>query len=244
MVNSKESRSYCITLRPGAKANGLNETLKKKAMNWCKRQDYAFMVMEKDGHESHLHIQSWHNEPLLRNTVGKAFQRFLFDSYDAGSYLVGVALNIKMGFNDWWDHYLKENPGKTEDVDILYEALPALTEAFYPTEEEQTEIQEKALAGDKRFYHYLKGWEEYAGNPQIECTLLNVCEFLALFTFNKKANVRVIWKQGERVQTATALKAYIDGSAGNLTREDAGMLFMGEKDQMKYIIRPMLKKLS
>lgn len=133
---TQSGRSYCITVRPGDGCNGLNKSIRNKIITWCENQDFAFLVEEKEGHEAHLHLQSWHREPMLRNTIGKAFQRFMKASYAEGTYQVQYAIKIKHGYNDWWDHYLLENPSKVDECKVLYETLPQTTEEYYPTEEE------------------------------------------------------------------------------------------------------------
>lgn len=232
MVNSKEARSYTITLRTRI---GILDSLTTKVLSWCKAQDYALMALEGEGDESHLHIQSWHNEPLLRNTINRAFDRFLSKCYKPEDYIISLAKKIKPAHNDWYDHYLVNNVEKGEPT-LLFNAPPPNSEEFYPSEAEQLKIAERCNAVDTYMYNLYCLWKEECGD--CEPTVCNVAQFLASIMFNKTAKVRVIKDKRKRCDLSCALRAYIRGSEGTLNAMDKMYLFMSNKDWDRLVYEP------
>lgn len=226
--------STCVTLRTKV---GIRDTFLKKVLHWCERQEYCYMVSEqKEGPESqHLHIQTWSTEGNRRNTLEVAFSRFLKAEYTKDEYYLSWARVLKIAFSDWWQSYLQK-----DNSELLYDNIPQDTSEFYPSEEDQLKIIERSKAGDPQFYDWWKLWNEK--NGEAEAKHDEVAEFLFDQIYTHESKHKVIWKQRDRISKCESLFCYINHNNGHLDSNNKKMMFLSEKNQQKFIIRPMCRE--
>lgn len=155
--------AIAFTFRPygGATANCERE---EKIIEWVKKQDYGFLVAEKEGSERHYHGQLFWNKGRKKDSVRKFFKNHLktYESEYVGTN-IKVALNIKGAVNDSFiEDYIKDNDNKSNDKsEILVENLPEDTSKYYPSDEEVEKLSEYNLAKDKTLYELEKQYHEY-----------------------------------------------------------------------------------
>lgn len=218
-----EFKSFGITIsvKPGIiKGSKLENNLLKAS----KTANYYQIVSEKDGCERHFHIQLWFDDKKKKGDIKRKFERILSKEIFWDVDHKRHAIKIKICYNDWIMNYCEENELKLNGDDLsemLLDNLPANTEDYYPSEEEQDKIIKKANAVDQKFHHWLElwnVWEHKIDNPR----LWDIASFLGDMMFKSK-KVNVIVDDKARRQNCKCLLAYIQG---NPTKN----LFLSEED--------------
>lgn len=206
-----EFKSFGITIniKPGIiKGSKLENNLLKAS----KTAEYYQVVSEKSGIERHFHIQLWFNDAKKKGDVKRKFERILSKEIFWDVDHKRHAIKIKVCYNDWILNYCAENELKLNGDDfseMLLDNLPATTDDFYPSEEDQEKIKNKANAVDQKFHNWLELWNDYefkVDNPR----LIDIAEFLGDMMFKSKT-IPVIVDDKARKQNCKCLLAYIQG---------------------------------
>jgi hypothetical protein len=224
-----EFKSFGITInvKPGiVKGSKLEENLLKAT----KTANYYQIVSEKDGCERHFHIQLWFDDKKKKGDIKKKFERILSKEMFWDVDHKRHAIKIKICYNDWILNYCEENELKLNGddySDMILDNMPAITEDYYPSEEEQENIKNKANAKDQKFYSWLELWNKYeykCDNPRD----IDIAEFLGDMMFKSKT-IPVIVDDKARRQNCKCLLAYIQGCK-------SAHLFMSNFEYESYLV--------
>lgn len=200
-------RSYCLTIRP---RDGISDETVEQFKKWFTKCDYASAVLEMADESRHLHAQIWTNTPKARGDICKAAQRICERSVKDwdNAQLKVLRSGVKIAYSDWYLDYLEENDLK-EPPNIIYSKVPALTMDFYPTEEDQTNLQTLKTSVDPRFANLEIQCKAFLGERSV--TLTSVAMFLADAMFVSRT-IKVIIQQRDRLALHRSLYAYITKS--------------------------------
>lgn len=216
-----------MTVRP---LLGLTNETADALEKYIKKQDYAYMCLEKTDDARHAHIQVWFNEPRPRGDVCKALQRICERTIeDFNSCQLKVLRNgVRIAYSDWYLDYLEENESKIGDekgVEI-YSHVPDRSLEYYPTEEEQEKTKELANSADPRFTKLEQQFWEWIPYNGAEITHRTVADFLTDMMFNtRKIPVKV--NKRDRVALAETLYLYVSKSTnGNACLKEKDCMVM------------------
>lgn len=216
-------RSYCITIRP---RDGITDTTIDATKKWLSKCTYAVAVLEKSQHERHLHAQIWTETPKARGDICKQMQRICertIQDWDTAQLKV-LRSGVKIAYSDWYLDYLVDNDDK-EPPNILIENPPQFSMNYYPTEEEQENVQTMKTAVDPRFADLEIKCRDYLGERPI--TERTVASFLADAMFNSRT-IKCVTQQRDRVALAKTLFAYMSKST------DIYLFLTKDKEQIKF----------
>jgi len=217
-------RSYCITVRP---LQGISDKTSGEIVKWLTKCEYSFAVLEMQDECRHLHAQIWLDKPRARGDICKQLQRVCertIDDWDRAQLTV-LRKGVRISYSDWYLDYLAENELKDTPPNIILSNPPSMTMDFYPTEEEQENIQSLKTAVDPRFCKLEIDFLEWLGERTI--THDRVCHFLAEAMFVNRT-IKVILQQRDRKALATSLHAYISKST------DIYLFKAKDKEELKY----------
>lgn len=216
-------RSYCITIRP---RDGISDETVSQCKKWLAKCDYASAVLEKEHESRHLHAQIWTNTPKARGDICKAVQRICertVKDWDNAQLKV-LRSGVKIAYSDWYLDYLEENDDK-EPPNVIYSSVPELTMEYYPTEEEQENVQAIRTAVDPKFANLEIQCLAYLGEKEI--TERSVAAFLCDAMFVKRT-MKCVIQHRDRLALAKTLYAY-------MTKSTNIYMFLEKcKDQIKH----------
>ncbi len=216
-------RSYCLTIRP---RDGITDDTTQQITKWLTKCHHAVAVLEKSEHERHLHAQIWTDTPKARGDICKQVQRICERSikeWDTAQLKV-LRSGVKIAYSDWYLDYLVENDDK-EPPNIIVNNPPEKTMDYYPTEEQQEDIQTMKQAVDPRFADLEIKCRDYLGEKPI--TERTVASFLADAMF-KSRTIKCVIQQRDRVALAKTLYAYMSKS------DDIYLFLTKDKEQIKF----------
>ncbi len=200
-------RSWCITIRP---RDGLSDKTLEAAKKWLSKLTYSFAVLEMQNEARHLHAQIWFDEAKVRGDICKQIQRICertIDDWDDAQKKV-LRNGVRIAYSDWYLDYLAENDLKNSP-NIILENPPDRTLDYYPTEEEQQNIQTMTTAVDPRFASLEIKFNDWVGEREI--SLKSVSQFLAIQMFQDRT-IKVLLHQRDRKALAVSLLAYVQKS--------------------------------
>lgn len=216
-------RSYCITIRP---RDGISDETVTQCKKWLTKCDYASAVLEMENESRYLHAQIWSNTPKARGDICKAVQRICertVKDWDNAQLKV-LRSGVKIAYSDWYLDYLEENDLK-EAPNIIYSSPPELTMEFYPTEEDQLNLQTMKTAVDPRFANLEIQCLAYLGERTV--TEKSVAAFLCDAMFVQRT-IKCVIQQRDRIALAKTLYAYISKTT------NIYMFLEKEKEQVKF----------
>lgn len=209
-------RSFAITVRP---RDGVSDTTVSALLKWFQKLDYAFVCLEKEGVERHLHAQIWSDSAKAKGDIVKQVERICertINDWDQAQKKVlrghGNKSGIKIAYSDWYLDYLKENELKEIVCNTIYEKLPENTFSFYPTEEEQEKVMATANAVDPRFTDLEFKCSEFLKSRDVALTQKSVALFLCDAMFSSRT-IKVMMHQRDRTALTTALFAFMSKSS-------------------------------
>lgn len=213
--------SYCITVRPRA---GLIKKTLADLVQWCEKQDYAVLYVEKDNEAKHAHIQVWSEEKRPKGIIAKAMQRICsrtIEDWDAAQNKV-LRAGVKIAYSDWWLDYLAENEDKPEDEgECIYDNPPKSdTLLYYPTEAEQDAVLNKINAVDHKYHQLSVLFHEW---NEGDISHYKVGKFLSWAMYDSK-KIMVSKDKMTRINLCRNLYYYLKPEASSA--ED----FMNEED--------------
>ncbi len=144
----KKYGSWCITLSTKEPVEGI---IQDTAVKWLSKFAYCYAVIEGGAgtdKERHLHAQIW-CEPIEKQSLVRFWKR-KFDSGFAPDSIFYHAIQkgIKIAFND---DFLTEYMDK--DVqEVLLSEVPRNTLEYYPSVEEQQEVQAETNSKNKDYF--------------------------------------------------------------------------------------------
>ena len=200
-------RSFAITVRP---RNGVEplSALEKDLLKWFRAQSYATVIVEEQGEARHIHGQIWLETERARGEVVRAFDRIMSRNtlYDNAQKKI-MRKGVKIAYSDWFEDYCLDNDEKTVENKkkgiTLFNNPPEDTESYYPSEEEQEEIQNRTNASDNRMYELEQEFKKKIGDK--EFMLIDVANFLA-WKCNVDRSMRCI--TDKRVRTGLCRSLY------------------------------------
>lgn len=161
-------RSIAATIRP---KGGVDNKVEARFIAYAKKQQYALVVAEKEGHERHLHMQFWWDTPREIGTISRAMERnqaAVDEQWDGKSKFV-CRNGVEHCYNDdWMNKYLSpDNPDKVKDkYELLYKVIPKDTRPFYPSQEDQDKAFVIKHAKDKQFAKLALEFSEWYSKPE------------------------------------------------------------------------------
>lgn len=218
-------RSFCITIRP---RDGITDETIDAVKKWLPKCDYGFAVLEKDGVERHLHAQLWFEKERARGDINKQVQRICertIKDWDNAQLKV-LRSGTRIAYSDWYNDYLAENENKSSP-NIIFNNIPDKTLSYYPTEEEQENIQTLKTATDPRFADLEIKCLAYLQNSIYPITIKSVAEYLAYAMFKEKS-MKVLLHQRDREALCISLHAYMTKST------DIYLFLKKTKEDIKY----------
>ena len=117
------------------------------------------------------------------------------------------AVKIKICYNSWFDNYCADNEEKGEPTELQWINAPLNELDYYPSEEEQDAIKQKANAVDPRFFGYEEKWKNINGD-RLPNDVYDVADFLFGLMF-KSRQIPVIIDKKARINVAECLYFYI-----------------------------------
>ena len=219
------SRSFAFTIRP---KNGFTEKTEEAVLVFLKKQHHAFAVIEGEEETRHCHGQIWFEKQKTKGDLNKSLERLCERTVTDWSPAEVRVLRggTKFAYNDdFVDNYCQ----KESHPNIIFNNPPHASEEYYPSQEEQTKIQESANAVDKKFHRWLvdfkesKFWIHDEWLPAIQ----DCAKFLAHQMFVAK-KYPVIVEKRKRVEYCKCLQMY---ACESIKIEE----FMTQEEHQKYI---------
>lgn len=202
-------RSFAFTIRP---RDGITDTTIAAYHKWFKKLDYAFVVLEKEGHERHLHAQVWLTKPRAKGDIIKQADliclRTIPDWAADGSQKKVQRGGIRVAYSDWHLDYLSQNDLKIDSPNIILDNQPNNTYEYYPTEEEQESVKQLANAVDQRYFALEQKCSKYLEDQDKSLTHKTVASFLNDAMFNSRT-IKVIEDPRRRNQVCYTLYCYM-----------------------------------
>ena len=199
--------SFAITIRPRMGVTP-NSECEISLLKYFSKFEYSSVCFEKTGADRHLHAQVWFNDPKVKGDLMKQIRdRILAKTVpDWDNAQKKVACKIKIAYNDWFENYCAENETKGDPLELKFHNPPLETDSFYPSEEEQESIKNKANAKDPRFHHYKELY--YERNKEKPKDTTEVARFLHIIMFIEKLIPVVIDKKA-RINICECLYYYL-----------------------------------
>lgn len=161
-------RSYCFTVRP---LQGLSKETESLILRWLRKQHKAFATIEGDDEARHMHGQIWLEEPRERGKVNQSLKRICEKSIVDWSAVEAKVLSkgTRIAYSDWFDSYLDDDLTKSHNFKyIVINNPPDKTEEYYPSQQEQDQIQQEANAVDKQMHRWEQAWFNYIKEKNIK----------------------------------------------------------------------------
>lgn len=222
MASVQKYLSFCFTVRP---SNGIKEELEQALVKFCNdRKNFvgSEMVLEKEAHQRHAHIQVWCTKPQSRGDVNckleRVLKRHIREESDWQAQCQVLRAGTRIAYNDWIPRYCEENEVKASDANVvILTDRPFDTESMYPSEEEQEIVQRQANAVDSHMTKLELLWEEWSEvyNPDNELSEYKVGEFLSDIMFRQR-KIMVMKKSIDRRNLCIALYNYINKTVDGL----------------------------
>jgi len=160
-------RAYAITVRP---KNGLHGAYAEELEKKIKKHSHYVYNYEEENEARHLHGVLFYEEPKRKSDIQKLLKR-IAEKHDPNwgpaSQKV-LSGGVKIAYNDgWMDNYIQK------DSEAENYQPPDNTDEYYPTQEEQDKVLNRATAKDS-YYNNLKemwGNKELIGDTHIESTV-------------------------------------------------------------------------
>lgn len=211
-------QSFAFTIRPKNGQLPKDDTIiiDYVSKNW----DYGFIWAEKTDEARHLHCQVWSDEPRFKGNLTSRLKK-LQAKYDT-DYSPAAAKVLAMGVKIAYSAHFTEQYSQKPDAVLLYNQPPEHEDDYYPSQEEQDAVKEKASAADTRLHSLMELYKEWEHNEPIP-SIQNIALFLSWATFTSR-KIRFSLSARDRQQLAQGLRCYIIGSGGIslfLTKEDA-----------------------
>lgn len=218
---SSKYRSFAITVRP---QQGIvkDSELEQELIKYLRKKIYYAYVFEKEHEARHLHAQIWLDVSTRKDDIQKTLKRIQgkYDpNWSPASQKVLVS-GVKIAYNDSFaDNYMnKEN-------EAVYNP-PNDTTEYYPTEEEQEKVRNKANAVDRHFHHLKELFEE--DNIELDVIHAKALDQISQWYYKvmfKDKKIQVVIDDKRRKQTVKCLLHYIYPAVCyardlNLTKED------------------------
>ncbi|AXH74932.1 MAG: putative replicase [Cressdnaviricota sp.] len=220
-------RSWAVTIRP---LNGIQveSKLEDALIRWFKKQDYCFVVSEKEDEARHIHAQIWLNDARDKGTINKSLERIQSandSDWSPASKLV-LRRGTKIAYNDdFVENYLNKC-----ESNILVNSPPLDSSGFYPSKEEQEKVRRKSNAVDQKFHRWSEDFKEWATTHNLisPYSLIDVSRFMGDMFFQSK-KYQVIVDHKSRVQNCKCLYHYINSTT-------SFNMFLSQKDQDEHIL--------
>lgn len=207
------SKSWCITIRP---KRGVSDILEHHVKVWLSKQPYAHAVVEEKDEARHIHAQIWLDKERYRGEVVRSIKRicekYIIDWDNAQSKVLSGG--VKIAYSDWYESYLlNAEKKKGDELNIIQDRIPDLTEGYYASEEEQNALQKEVNATDKIYYKleqsFWKWWIK-KGNIIKIIGLENIAQYIGDRMYKEKTMIVV---QDKRIaqQKCLSLYFYITG---------------------------------
>jgi len=174
-------KSYAFTLRP---RNGVaeNSPIEQKAIKLVEKYN-GFLVAEKEQECRHLHGQLFFPAGKRKYDLAKVLIKVQFGAFTPDPAETRVLKQgIKIAYSD--DFYT-DYTNKPDSI-MLTDKFIENSQDFYPSEDEQEKVRNRARAVDAKYHHLKELWDE---DPQ-EFNQRNITLFLyRLMYVDKKINV-------------------------------------------------------
>ena len=240
-------KSFAFTVRPklGVLEGGELEESFRKLFD----KHPGFLVAEKSGFERHLHGQIFFKKAkrkydFLRDFLVKTCKKNI-DDWDPSQERV-LKGGAKVAYSDdfYTDYCNKQGgPGVTEaqlngtmgdyskeDCSVMIvDNFPKDSAEYYPTEEEQAKVMEKANAKDAKYYALTELYQEMNPEYSVPVMTVDIQRFLYDIMFVSK-RWSVIEDSKKRAQLVKCLVEYINA---DVSRSDEFFLTEGEKKLKK-----------
>ena len=198
------SRSFAFTVRPIQGVPEDSELEKSFRKLFDKYQ--GFLVAEKTGIERHLHGQLFFKSPRTKSDFNRDFPVKLCKKYVV-DWTPQQERVLKMGTRiAYSDDFYTEYTNKG-DSELLEDYFPNNSIEFYPSQDEQDKVKERANAKDAKFY----ALAEMYNNGENVCvpTYENVAKWLYSAMFVEKT-IKCIEDKRKINQTVNTLTEYLN----------------------------------
>lgn len=230
------ARSFGITvsLTESIKENGYIEKMLEEKMNNTTYIDYYQICAEFDkSMKRHLHIQTWSEKPKRKDHIkDRCFKNWLKDTKGWDWNQDNHAVKVKFAYNNWIQSYCLDNPDKNTKGEIVGEKLPPIgrIEEFYPTEEQQENMQLVAHSKNKEYAVFEIEFKNSTHFKEGKFVKADVGMFLAEKMYVTK-DMNPIEDQKRRVQKVNSMYFYFKGKSMPQLLE----LMMTQSDYKKHI---------
>ena len=198
------SRSFAFTIRPlaGVPPDSELEQSFRKLLN----KYPGFLVAEKTGTERHLHGQMFFENPRTKSDFNRDFpvnkcKKHLADWTPQQERVLKLGTKIAYS-DDFYTEYTNK-----PDSELLVDNFPANSNEFYPSQDEQDKVKNRANAKDAKYYALAEMWQ----NSENSCvpTYENVAKWLYIQMFVLKT-IKCIEDRRKITQTVNTLTEYLN----------------------------------
>lgn len=198
------SRSFAFTIRPlaGVPPDSELEQSFRKLLN----KYPGFLVAEKTGIERHLHGQMFFENPRTKSDFNRDFpvnkcKKHLADWTPQQERVLKLGTKIAYS-DDFYTEYTNK-----PDSELLVDNFPANSNEFYPSQDEQDKVKNRANAKDAKYYALAEMWQN-SENPCVP-TYENVAKWLYNQMFVLKT-IKCIEDRRKITQTVNTLTEYLN----------------------------------
>lgn len=200
---SRLFRCYAFTIRP---ILGLQTPLEEGLIKWLSKYP-GFLCTEMEDEARHAHGVIYYETPKSKGDLNKSLESICsrcVPDWNPNQNMV-MRRGTKICYND---EFITEYLAKEDNV--IYQNIPQDTAPYYPSKEEQEEVQAKSNAVDKKFYQ----WEtDFLASDQFKefkkmPIQLYVSKFLEDMMFSSRKYPVVVCPK-KRKEYAKALFLYV-----------------------------------
>lgn len=216
-MEDKKFKSWCFTVRTG---KGVPAVLRQKIIKWLKLQEGAYAVSEMKDEAEHIHGQVWLSKPRVRKDINQSLQRIckkIFDDWDWRNDKV-LYKGTRIGYSDEYIAYMNKGDDNKK-VDLLFTNIPEGTSGYYPSLEEQRQVQDKANAVDKRFHRWMENWRIYKDKHDVIGRYSEVRDFVMIAMYRDKTEP-VLLRHRDRVDFCINLYMYVNSIITYMTEAE------------------------
>ncbi len=147
-----KAKAFAFTFRPHP-MDGLNSSFNLWLKTYLQKQDFCFLVQEKQDEKAHYHGVIMNKVSKTKYSIYRAFSRYI-ESHKTNfpNTIPKHAIKIDYCYNDDWvnvyldpdnaDSKIKFGHKQEDYSEVKIKNLPKDTSTFYPTQEEQLKFQQ------------------------------------------------------------------------------------------------------
>lgn len=147
-MSERKYKAFAFTIRP---KEGLTDPLKEEFLNWVKKKDGGFIVLEGEGTSLHMHggmfLETETSKSNFNMQLQRHFERHRQDGDSTRVQRGGTRILYNMKF---LTDYLSK-----EDSRVIYESVPENVDEYFPSDLEQEKAKKSSVDSVLAQYEFL-----------------------------------------------------------------------------------------